>query len=299
MWSSARRAADAVLSGLWGAGLAVLGRLAHRPVVRWTGAGGKSVMVVAPHPDDEVAGVGGTLALHRRAHDDVVVVHVTDGCGSRALGLGPEDMAARRRAEAEAGLRVLGVTAWEWLGLREWEWTDAEGVTALTRALAAHSPKVIYAPSRIDFHPEHRRVARALANALAAVPDQAPAVRIYQVQVPLTRVLVNLVAPIGDVFPECLGAAAEHASQEGSLRACLRLKRYAARSHGLSGGAEEFWEMSAGTYVALHATGPEPPVREEFRGCRRFSLTDPLAFAFGRGERLRLRHLAESRRTDS
>ncbi|MSR05818.1 MAG: PIG-L family deacetylase [Gemmatimonadetes bacterium] len=298
MLYSAGRAVDAVISRVWAAGVAGAGRLTP-PVPRWVGAGGKCVMVIAPHPDDEVAGTGGTLALHRRAEDDTVVVHVTDGRGSRALGLGPDEMAARRHAEAETALRALGVTAWEWIGLREWDWADAEGVSALTRALAAHRPGVIYAPSRVDFHPEHRRVARALAAALATYTESAPAVRIYQVQVPLTRVLVNLVAPVAEVLPDTLRAAEEYASQAGSLRASLRLKQYAARSHGLAGGAEEFWEMSAGTYVALHAEVTEPPVHEAFRGFRRLSFTDPLAFALGRGERRHLRRLTESRRTDS
>jgi len=37
------------------------------------------VLVLAPHPDDEVLGPGGALALHCAAGDNVSVVIVTDG----------------------------------------------------------------------------------------------------------------------------------------------------------------------------------------------------------------------------
>jgi LmbE family N-acetylglucosaminyl deacetylase len=37
------------------------------------------LVVVAPHPDDEVLGCGGTLAAETAAGIDVVVVFVTDG----------------------------------------------------------------------------------------------------------------------------------------------------------------------------------------------------------------------------
>ncbi len=296
MWSSVRRAADAVLAGAWGRGLALAAR-SNPAVPRWAPAGG-GVMMVAPHPDDEVAGAGGVALLHREAGDPVTVLQVTDGRGSRAQGLAPDAMAARRHAEAAGAMRVLGASGWEWLGFREWEWQVPDLVGVLRERLAALAPRVLYAPSRVDFHPEHFRVAQALAAALASLAGPAPAVRFYQVQVPLTRVLVNLVAPVGAVRERLQRAAAEYGTQEGALRSSLRLKYYAACVHGLPGGAEEFWEMPAGAYVALHAPEPAAPLHRTFRGLRRLALSDPLAYSAGRAERRRLRGRVASLRTD-
>src|SRR5512138_1319717 len=82
----------------------LLKRLARaaRPFLRWYGLlntslaykrtavewepGAESVVVLAPHMDDETLGCGGTLAKHRRRGANVLAVFLTDGRqGSRAL----------------------------------------------------------------------------------------------------------------------------------------------------------------------------------------------------------------------
>ncbi len=291
--SRVRRVADAVLTELWGAGRWMRSRAL--PAARaWRSPGGQRVLVVAPHPDDEVAGCGGAIILHLRAGDQVTVLHVTDGRRSRSLGLGPEGVAHRRKDEARASLQALGVERWEWLGLPEGDWTDHDLVAVLERLLTEVRPQVIYLPSRVDFHPEHYQVARVTAQVMSRPGREKTVVRVYQVQVPLTRVLVNVVAPIATVVPELLRACARYVSQEGSLRGSLRMKVYAARAHGLAGMAEEFWEMSGAAYAALHAAEPPHSLVDTFRGLRRLALTDPLAFLRGRKERRRLLRLAAS-----
>jgi LmbE family N-acetylglucosaminyl deacetylase len=41
------------------------------------------VAVIGAHPDDEILGVGGTVARHAKAGDEVHGVVVADGAGSR------------------------------------------------------------------------------------------------------------------------------------------------------------------------------------------------------------------------
>jgi len=70
-------------------------------------------VVVAPHPDDEVLGVGGLLATWAARGVEVVVVAVTDGDGSHpgSPTLHPDELVARRREERAAALDRLGLGA--------------------------------------------------------------------------------------------------------------------------------------------------------------------------------------------
>ena len=56
------------------------------------------VLVVAAHPDDEVLGMGGTIAVHTSGGDALRVLVVTDGSSTQY----PGDSATRARKEEEA-----------------------------------------------------------------------------------------------------------------------------------------------------------------------------------------------------
>ncbi|HEU68451.1 MAG TPA: PIG-L family deacetylase [Candidatus Acetothermia bacterium] len=82
--------------------------------------GAQRVLVIAPHPDDEVLALGGTIAQLREGGHQVLVVFLTNGDANQAakklFTLNPlrraEDYRAlgyRRQKEAMAALRVLGV----------------------------------------------------------------------------------------------------------------------------------------------------------------------------------------------
>jgi LmbE family N-acetylglucosaminyl deacetylase len=291
---TARNSAIAIVERFWVAGFTLAGRIATPDMRAWSSPGGVRVLAIAPHPDDEAIGCGGTLLRHRACDDSITIVYITDGRRSRALGLGPEEMAARRRQEAMAGAQALGADRVEWLGLPEGEWAAAQLRPMLQRLLHTCAPRVVYAPSRVDYHPEHCRVAEALALALAELPPEAkPLVRIYQVQVPLTRALTNLVADISDVTAECAAALDAYVTQRGNMARARRQRRYAAAYFGCKRQAEEFWEMAAEQYVALHGD-MHTWFDGTFRGLRFYSLSDPLAYLWGRSERRRLATLVAS-----
>jgi LmbE family N-acetylglucosaminyl deacetylase len=247
-------------------------------------------VVVAPHPDDEM-GCGGAVLLHRRAGDDVHIACVTDGRGSRAGGLGPDEMARQRHSEMVAAARALGLGEGRarWLGFREWEWEGGAVEAALRDLLRDTTPDVVYAPSCIDFHPEHLRVAACLARALASHEWRDVIVRVYQIQVPLTPLLVNLVAPIEPVTDQLVAAMRCYRTQFGSIERCLRMKRYAAAFYGMRGYVEEFWDVSPAAYTSVHA-GVEQA--QPFRGVRWWPFSDPLCYLRGLSARRRLRNLA-------
>jgi LmbE family N-acetylglucosaminyl deacetylase len=71
------------------------------------------LVVVAPHPDDEVLACGGLIAHHAARGGEVTVIAVTDGEASHSgdASWPPEQLAAARHAERLAGLACLGVAA--------------------------------------------------------------------------------------------------------------------------------------------------------------------------------------------
>src|SRR5437016_1821426 len=76
----------------------------------WLAAGGP-VMVIAPHPDDEVIGCGGTVIRHVRAGDQVSIIYLTRGERSRGFPwLSAAQKQARRMKEAICSCSILGVT---------------------------------------------------------------------------------------------------------------------------------------------------------------------------------------------
>ena len=296
-----RKRVQVAFRELWSAGFRVLGHLLRPRLESWSSPGGRRVLVVAPHPDDEVAGCGGAILAHRRRGDRVRVAVATDGRRSQALGLDAASTAAARLGEMEAAAAHLGVEL-EWLGLPEGDWRVPDLGERLADVLTRFRPRTIYAPSRVDFHPEHEKVARALGRALAAPPTrngsriQEVEIRIYAVQVPLTPRLANLAVAVDLEAPRLIGALRAHHSQRGSLERCLRRRRYAGRLYRIrsseeeppTGAAETFWRLTPEQYQQIHQRPPDRPLHRTFRGLRYGAWSDPLAYLWGLGERRRL-----------
>ena len=116
-----------------------------------------SVLVLAPHPDDESLGCGGAIALHCRQGDRVKIVFATDGRAGDALGYyADRDYLALRRAEARSAGDVLGTSALEFWGYEDGKLAEAEDLAdRLERLFAAEKPDVIYRPSTLEVHPDH------------------------------------------------------------------------------------------------------------------------------------------------
>jgi LmbE family N-acetylglucosaminyl deacetylase len=291
-----RQWASSLVELPWRAGFLAAGRLAPSCALSWSTTGRDRVVVIAPHPDDEAIACSGTMLRHVASGDEVVVAIVTDGRLSKQAAT-PDEMAAVRREEAQLAARRLGIERLEWLGLREGGWDAAEMQAALRALLQRIGPTIVYAPSRVDFHPEHLSVAHGLARAIDALGASSVAplrVRVYQVQVPLTRILTNLVADVSPVLAESAATLRAYASQAGSVESVHRRRRYGALAHRARGPVEEFWELTADQYAELHR-GPAVEWLGKFRGVRRFAWTDPLAYWLGNAERRRLREAAAAR----
>lgn len=279
-----------IVETIWGMCFAGAGLLSRPEVAWWSSPGGQRILVLAPHPDDEVIGCGGTILKHKQNGDCVWIIYVTDGRGSRATGLGPDVMAKQRKREAEASAQALGCNRAIWLNLPENDWEPAQLQPELETILIDFSPHVVYAPSSVDFHPEHHKVAYTLANQFIQSIDDLISVRIYQIHVPLTPILVNLISPIATVLAQNRVAIEAYVTQQESVAKGLRMQHYAARYYAESERVESFWDITPQTYSLLF-NQPLPWPTNIYRGLYPRSFTDPLVFCCGATVR---RHLADT-----
>jgi len=137
------------------------------------------LVVVAPHPDDEVIGAGGLMMAATRLGRSVEIVAVTDGEGShpRSETHSPSRLVDRRQAEVAEAMRRLGCAGATRtrLGLPD------SGVAAHERALTEQLTAVVdprtlcVAPWEADGHPDHDACGRAASAACAL--RRAPLVR--------------------------------------------------------------------------------------------------------------------------
>jgi LmbE family N-acetylglucosaminyl deacetylase len=134
---------------------------------------GKSVLVIAAHPDDEVIGAGGAIAAHAAAGDSVYVAILTEGASVQFPGDVDKVALKKRQAQEVAAL----------LGARELFTADfpdqrldvtpqlevnrfVEGVARKVR------PNVIYTHHFAELNADHRAAYEAAA--VAARPFSLP-----------------------------------------------------------------------------------------------------------------------------
>ncbi|MEQ1472772.1 MAG: PIG-L deacetylase family protein [Candidatus Acidiferrum sp.] len=80
-----------------------------QPAKRLEELQGKTILLFTPHPDDDVFGAGGTIALLNRNHNKVfIVVYTNDDKGSYDPEMTSQCLARIRRAEQEASEGLLG-----------------------------------------------------------------------------------------------------------------------------------------------------------------------------------------------
>jgi len=142
----------------------------------------RSVLVLAPHPDDEAFGCGGLIALKRLEGCPVHVVFVTDGSASHPNHptLSTKVLASLREQEARASLRVLGVDSADvrFLGVRDGTLghlgaeESAAIVGLLCEILEATKPDGVLLPFHDDGSSEHEAAFKLFAAALEKLSFQ-------------------------------------------------------------------------------------------------------------------------------
>lgn len=135
----------------------------------------KTVMVIVAHPDDETLGCGGTIAKHALNDDDVYVLSLTSGVGSRR-DRHPLDVAKEEKdriaAFSKAG-DVLGVKNLNVLDYEDQE-MDRVPFINIVRSIENYvrkiEPEIVFTHHAGDLNKDHRIVHQAVLTACRPLP---------------------------------------------------------------------------------------------------------------------------------
>ena len=130
------------------------------------------VLVLAAHPDDEVLGMGGTIAVHTSRRDAVRIVCVTDGSSTQYPG--DSTTRAKKEEEARRAAEELGVTDYVHLDLPDMRLDTIPHVEVnrvVEEQVRGFGPNVVYAPQP-DVNLDHRTLFESVAVATRPVPGQ-------------------------------------------------------------------------------------------------------------------------------
>jgi glycosyltransferase involved in cell wall biosynthesis/LmbE family N-acetylglucosaminyl deacetylase len=212
-----------------------------------------AVLVLAPHPDDEVFGCGGAIAHHCSAAIPVHVLILSNG--------DRQGNSVVRQKESQSAASVLGYQEPIFWGLPDRAILYSNSLVAkLLELVNQLKIDLIYCPSPYELHPDHRQTAM-LANEVLRQTQGRLRIAFYEISAPLRP---NLLLDISS-FYEQKEKAIQCFTSQINIQAygdqILALNRY--RTYSLPSvikAAEAFWVIDAknGLDNPIHLISPKP-----------------------------------------
>lgn len=221
-------------------------RMTHRMPVKLRAIEKQRVLVVAPHPDDEVIAVGGNLALHQRAGSDVLTLYVT-------LDAPGPDGSIVRKGEAERVASMLGFDH-RFLNFPDGtlSWHEPAVSRSIAEAIRSFRPDVIYCPFPGDHHRDHQSTA-ACTGAAVAQADYGGEVCCYEVWSNLWPNVGVDISPVADIKRKAIGCYASQVAYVPYVEGALGLNRFRGLKLGVE-YAEALFSCEARTFVDVCGT---------------------------------------------
>ncbi|MFA5157728.1 MAG: PIG-L family deacetylase [Patescibacteria group bacterium] len=209
------------------------------------------VLILAPHPDDDVIGAGGLINYLAGEGSEIKIVYFTDGSRSNRGANFSEALIEKREREARKAGKILGIGEQKFLRLPHNAMKSSFELSALIRReIEFDKPDLLLSPSIEEPHPDHLAVAQALALALRNY-DQSLNIWLYEA---FGTGRLNRLFEINEQMEakkEALGAHKSQLAVRKYEEAIISLNRFRALSAGLSGHAEAFYAVGPRNYVKL------------------------------------------------
>lgn len=186
-------------------------------------------LVLAPHPDDEIFGCGGTLALLRQSGCDIQVHILTDGAAYHQA----EQRAAisrQRFAESDRALALLNIRPASHGNFQDRDLAAQAGLAQhIAELIDTHRPQLIFAPSLWEIHPDHLALARATCAAIGnhhSGPEAMPTIMFYEIGAPCRCNSLIDITPVWVKKTQAMATFASQLVQQDYLRHITALNEY-------------------------------------------------------------------------
>lgn len=118
------------------------------------------ILAFAAHPDDVELSCGGTIIKHVKLGYKVGIVDLTQG------ELGSRGTAETRKVEATDSSKILGLSVRENLKMADGFFEiSEENKLKIVQTIRKHQPKIVFANSIHDRHPDHGRASKLVSEA--------------------------------------------------------------------------------------------------------------------------------------
>ena len=141
------------------------------------------VLVIAAHPDDETIGCGGSLLRHASENDEIAVITLTNGVGSRKQA--KEKDLIHREIAAEKAINILGAN---WIARGDFPDNAMDSVPLLEivkfieEIKNKYDPDIIYSHSPSDLNVDHKVVTSATLTSFRPQPGEKNSeIRLFEV----------------------------------------------------------------------------------------------------------------------
>ncbi len=174
----------------------------------------RSVLIFAPHPDDDVIGCGGAIIQHVRNGDRITIVYMTSG-GAAKWPEGAGELIKVREQEATRATALMGVH--DLIFLREPDGhliATPENREKVIHIILNYKPDLVYVTHEAEEHKDHKATFHIVLDAIDEVfkdGSKKPQILCYEVWTPFQR--VSLVKNISNEIELKLQALGEHKSQ--------------------------------------------------------------------------------------
>jgi LmbE family N-acetylglucosaminyl deacetylase len=215
---------------------------------------GTSMVVVAPHQDDEAIGCGGAMALQARAGKAVSIILMQDGAdGYDELGYpSRQAMSAIRNEESRQAAAVIGLEPPRFLGHASLKAAMPAATEDLRNFIEDKKADAIFIPMPLDANPDHRIANYILADALRTIPRT---IRVFAYEV-WGLCVPNVIVVIDDVIEEKMQMLQRFEFANTALdytNSTKGLNMYRSRllGSGMCRYAECFFELPREEYIEL------------------------------------------------